>query len=267
MRAFLENMFSSEKNYTNPAIHQMVKMGAHHDDFQHYFEIFYSVCSANGEAILCPDVQQLKASNPNYALVDMIQLLVDEGADINAKEKFSEQTALHTFIASYNLMHRSNYDRNKTSAVVRKLIENGADVNATDHLQRTPLNIECDGGGSSEIVEILLQSNSDINAKDVFGRTPLMTAAYRCDNSASTEIVKLLLEYNADVNVRNKDGTSAVIHALSGGCTEHVKLILEKNVDIYAIDVKGNTVCDIAESYQQWSLFGCSWFKNWYKKW
>ena len=87
----------------------------------------------------------------------MIQLLADEGADINAKQKFSEQTALHSFIDTYNFVHgENNYDRNKSSAVVRKLIENGADVNATDHLQMTPLNIACDRGKTSFKKSILM---------------------------------------------------------------------------------------------------------------
>ncbi|XP_037035967.1 uncharacterized protein LOC119074105 [Bradysia coprophila] len=95
LRAYLEGMFAPvETNHA--AIEHVARMGAHHDDFQRHFEEFYSVCSANGEKILCPDVQQLKASNPNYTLVDVIQLLVDEGADINAKAKFSESSIFLT---------------------------------------------------------------------------------------------------------------------------------------------------------------------------
>ena len=59
---------------------------------------------------------------------------------------------------------------------VRALIENGADVNATDDSCSTPLH-EASSKGSYETVGLLIEHGADVGAKDRSDRTPLHLAS------------------------------------------------------------------------------------------
>jgi len=73
--------------------------------------------------------------------MDMVTLLVDEGADVNSRNE-KGQTPLH-FAVLFDHIEKAEL-----------LINAGADVNAKDKSDRTPLDIAVDRG-YTEIVELL----------------------------------------------------------------------------------------------------------------
>ena len=58
---------------------------------------------------------------------------------------------------------------------VKRLIENGADVNIKDNDGDTPLHYAA-SGGHLDVVKFLVENGADVNAKDKYGRTPLDVA-------------------------------------------------------------------------------------------
>lgn len=52
------------------------------------------------------------------------------------------------------------------------LLENGADPDATDHFESTPLH-RAAAKGNLKMVQILLQHNASVNIRDSEGNTPL----------------------------------------------------------------------------------------------
>jgi cytohesin len=72
--------------------------------------------------------------------------------------------------------------------VVRLILDAGADVNATNDIDETPLHLAAEKDERSAIVELLLLTGADVNAKRIFDETPLDIAIKR--NSA--KVVKLL---------------------------------------------------------------------------
>jgi ankyrin repeat protein len=77
--------------------------------------------------------------------------------------------------------------------IVAALFERGADANAKDELNRTPLLIY---PKNAEIVSLLLKNNADLSVSERDRMTPLHWAC----NYGSLEIVKLLVEHNCQIN-------------------------------------------------------------------
>ena len=84
-------------------------------------------------------------------------------------------------------------------------------------------------------VKKLIAEGADVNAKDNFGQTVLMWAACR----GHIEIAKLLIESGADVNAKDSTGDTALIFAASEGHLETVKILIESGADVNAKNMTG----------------------------
>lgn len=80
---------------------------------------------------------------------------------------------------------------------VKELIENGANINEPYALI---LNAAM-GSRDENIVALLLKNGANVNARDRTGRTPLMRAA----ENYGMGIIKLLIKYDADINAKATD--------------------------------------------------------------
>ncbi|KAK5722840.1 hypothetical protein LTR17_014226 [Elasticomyces elasticus] len=90
-------------------------------------------------------------------------------------------------------------------SVVRKMLQQGQDVNAHDVLNTSPLHYAC-LTGQAEVAATLLCHGANINARGRYSQTPLMTAS----ESLQPAIVKLLLSATADVAARDTTGSTAL---------------------------------------------------------
>ena len=89
--------------------------------------------------------------------------------------------------------------------VARWLIEQGPDVNAVaENAQRVSFVHAAAAACDRETMRMLLERGADPNAKQQLDYTPLHTAASRGD----VEMAKLLLAHGADANARGSDGLS-----------------------------------------------------------
>ena len=90
--------------------------------------------------------------------------------------------------------------RNCRKAVVKLLLERGADVEARDKDSLTPLLLHAAWNGHKAIVRLLLEKGADIEVRDEDGRTPLLL--YAAWNGYEA-IARLLLEKGVDVEPRD----------------------------------------------------------------
>ena len=115
-----------------------------------------------------------------------VQNMIDCGFDVNVRNIHVDNwTPLHSAVCNGHF------------AIVECLLKHGADVNAKEKENYTPLHIAClERHGHIDIVECLLKYGADIHSKNISSSTPLHTAVYM----GHIAIVECLLQHGANIN-------------------------------------------------------------------
>ncbi|KAF4158277.1 hypothetical protein CNMCM6936_005011 [Aspergillus lentulus] len=125
---------------------------------------------------------------------------------------------------------------NGHEAVVKQLLDKGADPDLEDLFQRTPLSWAAENGHEA-VVKLLLDKGADIDTISLDGLTPLSWAArYRHE-----AVVKQLLEKGADPDLKGRNGRTPLSWAAKNGHEAVVKQLLDKGADIDTRDEDGQT--------------------------
>ncbi len=112
---------------------------------------------------------------------------------------------------------------------VKRLLHQGADVNARGIIDQTPLH-NAASVGRTEVVRILLDHGADVGAVEQHGMTPLHVAA----ESGNSDVVVILLERGADVNVQDNAGFQPLHMAAAHGCVEAAEVLLDRGAELNA---------------------------------
>ena len=130
------------------------------------------------------------------------------------------------------------------------LHHNGADLHVQGAFKSVPLHSAA-GSGNFEMVQKLIEYGADIDARDEYEWTPLYWAS-RGLTSKDVPALRSLLECGADVNVRARtddnvgdDFTTPLHRASAYGAVEIVRLLLENGADVEAVNVAGKTVLQV----------------------
>jgi serine/threonine-protein phosphatase 6 regulatory ankyrin repeat subunit A len=152
-------------------------------------EKLFAVCEGKYRA----ECRKLEVGEP-----DMVKLLIDQGADVNKRDKYS-LTALHmaSQIGRYG--------------VAATLLKHGADIRATDGepFEENPFHVavRCNKSVPSQnnqtrLIDYLFHHDKTIiNVTNGQGDTALHIAA---DAFESKELIEYLISHGADVNIKNK---------------------------------------------------------------
>jgi ankyrin repeat protein len=152
----------------------------------------------------------------------------EKGADVESKEGFYNQTPL-----SYAAQHGHE-------AVVKLLLEKGADVECRSNGSATPLFWAVETGREA-VVKLLLEKGANMESTEGFyGQTPLSLAA-RGAQKWHEGVMKLLLEKGADMESKSHDGQTPLSWAARSGHVAAVKMLLEKGADVESKDDDGQT--------------------------
>jgi len=119
--------------------------------------------------------------------------------------------------------------------IAKVLLSNGADVNKHNQHGRTLLH-EASWNGHVSAAELLLANGAEVNARDSKRATPLHGAVRR----THVAVVKLLLAKGAGVNARDSSGATPLHRAVAKSHVAIIKLLLTKGADLNARDRRGD---------------------------
>lgn len=181
--------------------------------------------------------------------LEAVQQLILNGADVNKTNSFTKDTALL----------RSLYGN--FPQITRLLVYSGADINAKNNYNHSPMYIALEkkqaefidlflssgvreGLNSAYLFRACAQKNSmgvlamlkggiDPNVKNEKGNTPLIISASLGDVPS----VQSLMAYRADVNAANNDGNTALIYAARYNHPEIIRELLKPQTMQAPLDV------------------------------
>jgi ankyrin repeat protein len=159
-----------------------------------------------------PDGQPPPTGSGPMTSLDLVDVLVKHGADVNARVNKGSRSRLATTGATPFLFAAKTADL----PYLKKLVSLGADPTLTNANGSTPLMAAAGLGSDARqdeagtepealvAVQYLLSLNADVNAKDQNGETAMHGAAYKC----FPLVVRLLAERGAKVEVWNAKNQS-----------------------------------------------------------
>ena len=104
--------------------------------------------------------------------------------------------------------------------------------------------------GDSQRVEQAIGEGANVNASGSLKRTPLFSAAF-CDRPA---VASLLIDKSGQVNVKDANGMSLLHAAVIIGGADSAKLLIAKGADINMRDAAGHTPLHVAAATDQLAM-------------
>jgi ankyrin repeat protein len=201
-----------------------------------------------------------------YARQQLIQPLLDRGANINAVDKTGESVlglackAGRTLVVREFLHRGASLDQeqqrfNQTpiyyacqrgyAEILTLLMDHGATVNSSKRPLENQLFVAAVGSGSKVTTKLLMESDPAhfMFAKSRTGESALHIA---CKMGLSSVLVQWLVDVGAENDGVDKDERSALHHAVLAGNDELVHILLNAKVDINIKDKNGLTALDLA---------------------
>lgn len=163
---------------------------------------------------------------------ELIVLLCSRGAILDGVDIYGE-AALHVAI---------NCRQNDLAML---LIDLGANPHLGDHNRCTPLHLACREGGLLNVAKALVSKGADVNAIDRDESTPLMVAI----RNRNIETVLWLLELGADPTTCDVAQTSPLHLACEKGMLDVVKILLSRGIATDAVDIYGATPLHTATNF------------------
>ena len=153
----------------------------------------------------------------------MCALLIEKGADVNAKDNSS--------IAAIHSAALRGYV--KTSEL---LIKNSTKIDEKDGTGNTPLSYAVSASQNS-IIELLKSNGLQIPDKGAEAEALIFSAV----SNGNKEFFEFMVSKGADLNIRDDKNGSLLFSASAGGNKDIVSILLQKNLNVNAVNKYGIT--------------------------
>ncbi len=160
----------------------------------------------------------LIATSCSHGYLEIVDLLLKNGLDPNRPFNDLEQTPIYQAITYRQI------------EIARRLIEGGADVNARDRHESTPLAYVV-GGGNKDLFDLLMKAGAELDTVD-FQKDSLIHTAARNNRVNMLEAIMEARSGITDIiNLRNLGGSTPLKLAAGRGSLEATKWLLEHGAD------------------------------------
>jgi len=129
----------------------------------------------------------------NYFKV--IELLINNGADVSSHQSYFKETPLHRICARI----KPKID------VVELLLDRGTKINAENISGKTPV-FYCNFSYSVELLNLLVKYGADINHTDKYNNTLLHDDYVDCNTETFEDFLKVLISLGFNINSKNNVG-------------------------------------------------------------
>ena len=182
------------------------------------------------------DKTPLMLAVSNNENIEATKILIEAGADVNAKNKYGTTALMCT----------------KKPKVIGTLIQAGADVNAQNIYGETALMLCND---SVEAIKALISAGADLNIKTREGSTALNLAVADYSQNPKFELlenIKTLLMAGAEVNIRERNGSTALMIASKYSSDPVlINILIGSGAYMNSRDNEGHTAIMLAACYNQ----------------
>ncbi|OPZ77759.1 MAG: Ankyrin repeat protein [Alphaproteobacteria bacterium ADurb.Bin438] len=152
---------------------------------------------------------------------DVVEALIDAGANVNIKNEFGESLLLMVTRANTNI------------GVLKAILKGKPDMEVKDNKGYTPLLKAVSLNSNPDIVEALINAGSYVNeVLSTDGSTPLIIAI---KNNPNPKVAEVLIKNGANVSILDKDNKSALDYMGDDAkykSSEALKMLVAKLVEI-----------------------------------
>ena len=138
-------------------------------------------------------------------------------------------------------------------ASIQQELAKGADVNAKDAAEQTPL-MYASESGRLDIVKYLVENGADVNAKS-FNKRARGTALIYASSNNRVDVMNYLLDHGANINeTTDPMEESSLFWTVAKGYVEGTELLLKRGIMVNLKNKKGETALDIGRKLNRTQL-------------
>ncbi|RYG73776.1 hypothetical protein EON80_03020 [bacterium] len=157
-----------------------------------------------------------------WRALDAAQLLVQKGADVNARDARAETPLFEA------LSQPTGFFAERARSMAKFLLGKKASVNAIEQNGSSVLHRAVQSDDAA-LIELIADNGANVNVRDSLGWTPIF---WLMTHSSNLKIVRKLIEKGADLNIKAKYGFTLLSAAAILPRKELVELLVDNGADV-----------------------------------